>query len=378
MELYFFIVFTLYYVFLLLIIYGWHVKVQHTTNEPLLDMPFTSVIVAVRNEEKNIVRLMKCFEHQTMPRDRFEVLFVDDSSTDNTAAAIEKFVQSSGLKFRLLRNVYHPNLGMSPKKAALQKGIEEAHGELIVMTDGDCWFGKNWLKSMVSPFLQKKVLFSAGPVALRGERNLISKIQSLEFASLIGAGGALINLGYPLMCNGANLAFRKSEFYNVGGYGGFEDKSSGDDVFLMQKIHKLKPGSVAFNMDQLAMVYSYPQRSLSDLIHQRRRWASKWNQYLLPFSWMLAPFLFLHYVTFICCLLAAILSPGFIIKALALIFIKFILDHIFLKKVMDFCKLRLDFRIFLLSEFIYPFYAILIGLAVQFGTYKWKGRKHIS
>lgn len=244
------------------------------------------------------------------------------------------------------------------------------------MTDGDCWIGERWLSSLTNPFLYPKTMFVSGPVALKENRSLLSKIQSIELSSLIGSGAAMIGLGYPLMCNGANLAFRKSAFKYVDGYAGNEDMPSGDDVFLMQKIHRSFPDSIVFQKDQDAVVNTFPQPSISSLIHQRKRWASKWNDYLLPFSWALPIFLVIHYVSFIAGFFVLFINPQFVWSILTLISVKIFLDYLILKKVMFFCNLRFRFWIFLLTEFLYPFYALLIGISVHFGGYEWKGRRH--
>jgi biofilm PGA synthesis N-glycosyltransferase PgaC len=373
MLVYFLINFAIYYIFILFIIYGWE-KIKAPFEYEILDeLSFISVVIAVRNEERNISRLLNRLAKQSFPKGQFEIIIVDDNSEDKTVEEIQKFTIHEQLNIKLLKNDIGANQSKTPKKAALRKGIEASKGDIIVMTDGDCWFGEDWLKSITSAFNNKGTMFVSGPVALKGNNSLLSEIQSLEFSSLIGSGAALIGLNYPLMCNGANLAFRKKVFYEVKGY---EDNTSGDDVFLMQKIHTLFKKSIVFQKDHRSVVYTFPQASVSELIQQRKRWASKWNKYLLPLSWALPVFLFMHYVSFLAAIIAMILAPQFLWEISLLIFFKIILDYIILKKAMVLCKLRLNFWIFLLSEFLYPFYALSIGILVHFGNYRWKGRLH--
>lgn len=376
MLLYFFLIFSLYYIFILLMTYGWNKLSISLTHRSPKDFPQVSIIIAVRNEEKNILKLLHGFSQQSFPINKYELIIVDDDSSDNTMHKIQKFIISNKVNIKLLKSEFQPGCGKTPKKVALQKGIEASKGEIIVMTDGDCWFGEEWLESMTTNFVNEKIMFVAGPVALNGNESLLSKIQVLEFSSLIGSGGALIGFNYPIMCNGANLAFRKKAFYEVNGYDGFEDTSSGDDVFLMQKIHASFKNSIAFQKDPRALVHSSPQRTVSDLINQRKRWASKWNKFILPLSWVLPIFLLIHYVSFIACIIIFFVNPQNSWIAGLLLLTKIILDYGFLKKVMDFCNLRFEFWVFLLSEFLYPFYAITIGISVHFGNYKWKDRFH--
>lgn len=360
-----------------MLLYGWgKTTIQSADHCTSNFSHFVSVIIAVRNEEKNIPELLNCLSSQSYPKDKFEVIIVDDCSEDETTRKIKNAISHGKNNVRLLKTNYKSEINISPKKSALIKGIDASEGDIIVMTDGDCWFGENWIKSMVTAFYNEKTMFVAGSVAVKGNKSLLSKIQTLEFSSLIGTGAALIGLNYPLICNGANLAFRKKAFYKVNGYKGYENNSSGDDVFLMQKIHTLYKKSIAFQKDPRAIVYTLPQQSVSDLIHQRKRWASKWNNYLLPLSWAMPIFIFVHYVSFLAGIILIFLAPHLLWKVGLLILSKIILDYLILKKVMFFCKLRFDFLIFLLSEFLYPFYTLFIGISVHFGNYHWKGRLH--
>jgi len=376
MLLYFFVVFFLYYLIVGLFILGWH----HAGARPVgISKPrteFISIVVPVRNEEKNIANLLAGIERQSLPKDQFELIIIDDQSEDGTVEIINKFIVSGNVATQLRQRELDAKHQKSPKKSALSMGISEARGEIIVTTDGDCRIGDNWLNSMLDAFDQEEVKFVSGPVALQGSNQIFAQIQTIEFASLIGTGGAMINLSYPLICNGANLAFRKSAFNHVGGYHGNIDTSTGDDVFLMQKIHRSFKKSIKFLKDPRALVYSDVEKSLSSLIHQRKRWASKWNKYLLPFSWVLPVFLFVHYLTFFFAIVALFIFPHIFLTIGIMILIKFVADYIFLKKVMNFCKLRLNISMFLLCELLYPFYVVLFGVIVHFGKFTWKGRSY--
>lgn len=376
MLIYFFITFALYYIIIGIFILGWENIETQESDDTLNSLSFVSVVIAVRNEEKNISRLVDCLAHQSVPKNKFEVIIVNDNSTDRTTQIIESFIDSGLLNIQFIQSDYKGNQLVSPKKYALLKAIESSRGEIIITTDGDCWFGKDWIKSMLSSFHIENTMFVSGPVVLRGDDNFLLKIQTIEFASLIGSGGALINLNYPLMCNGANLAFRKSAFYYVDGYKGNIETSTGDDVFLMQKIHQAYNDSIVFIKNQNAIVNTRAQPTLSALINQRKRWASKWNKHLLPISWALPVFLFIHYLSFFASLLVFIhdIKNYWVIGIFILL--KIILDYIFLKKVMDFCKLQNGIWVFFLSEVLYPFYAVFFGIVVHFGKYTWKDRSH--
>jgi cellulose synthase/poly-beta-1,6-N-acetylglucosamine synthase-like glycosyltransferase len=377
MLIYFSIIFSIYYIFTLALLYGWSRSFTHKNGQALGDSDlFISVIVAVRNESENIIRLLSALESQCFPKKYFEVIVVDDGSEDDTIEVIQNFKNTCTINLQLAGIDAERLQCTTPKKAALTAGIAKAQGSIIVTTDGDCWMGKYWLNSLVSGFQDPKTMFVSGPVAIEQGSNLFSRIQSLEFSSLIGSGGALIRLNYPLMCNGANLAFRKEAFEAVGGYDGVSQHASGDDVFLMQKIHANYLGGVAFVKDSKAIVFTRPALTIRELMMQRRRWAAKWNTYSLKLSWILPVFLFVLYLSFLLLVVLPVVRPKLLSMSVFFIAVKFILDFFFLKNVMKFCNLRMGYMVFLITELIYPLYALLIGTIVHFGKWTWKGRKH--
>ena len=97
----------------------------------------------------------------------------------------------------------------------------------------------------------------------------------MEFASLIGVGGASIKLGYPNICNGANLSFRKDSFKHLNGYNGNGHIASGDDEFLLQKFASFNSKGIRFMKDPQALITTIPQKSLIEFYHQRKRWTRK-------------------------------------------------------------------------------------------------------
>jgi cellulose synthase/poly-beta-1,6-N-acetylglucosamine synthase-like glycosyltransferase len=374
MLIYFFIIFSLYYILIGVIYAGWSRGNPQKSRSDANYLPFVSVVIAVRNEAKIISKLINCLIKQSYPKDRFEVIFINDQSEDDTETIIEKLMNQTAIDFRLIQSNYVAGIPLSPKKNALLKGIGHAKGEILALTDGDCWFEKNWLYTIISPFKSELVQFISGPVVLEGNNDLFSKIQTIEFSSLMGTGGAMINLNYPLMCNGANLGIRKSAFIEVNGYDGNMENASGDDVFLMQKIHKAFPRSIRFIKDQDAIVSTSTQENITALMNQRRRWASKWNKYQLSFSWALPVFLFIHYISFIASLI--FLFPSFVVETTIMIIIKIALDYLLLNNFLTFSKHRISIYLFLICEILYPFYAVYFGLASQVGSYRWKGRSH--
>ncbi|HEY4789172.1 MAG TPA: glycosyltransferase, partial [Bacteroidales bacterium] len=118
--------------------YGWE-KLQRfeTTISDASDV-FTSIIVPVRDEEENIKLLLDDLTSQNYPLEQFEIILVDDHSSDNSVQLAKEY-PASNLKIQTLPT------DSNGKKAALRLGIQEAKGELIITTDADCRRGSGWL-----------------------------------------------------------------------------------------------------------------------------------------------------------------------------------------------------------------------------------------
>jgi cellulose synthase/poly-beta-1,6-N-acetylglucosamine synthase-like glycosyltransferase len=340
--------------------------------------PRVSVIVVVRNEEKNIIQLLEDMEKQSFPATHTEVWVVDDHSSDTTAALVAAFSQKATYSLQLLRlaEIVTSSLpGGNYKKKGIELAVARATGELMVCTDGDCRVGNHWLGAIAGFYMHKQPQFISGPVAFYGEEHFFEKLQSVEFASLIGSGAALLQAGIPAMCNGANLAFTKKAFIEVGGYAHTSGTATGDDVFLLQKINRAFPGKALFLQDQQAIVYTKAQKSIPEFVQQRKRWASKWNLYTDLRVSGLAVFIFLSNFCMAVALLLLLTGNYSLRMFLVQIAIKFSAEFVFLTLVLAFLK-KLDFVRFIIPlQGIYFLYVSFFGIITHKKGYFWKGRK---
>ena len=331
-------------------------------------MPGISIVVAARNEEENIESLMHDLAGIAYPIEKFEVIVVNDHSTDATAANVNLMIKelSNARLFDL-------DEGKKGKKEALRLGITEARFEIIVTTDADCHFSNNWLSCLSSYFEQEETKMLVGAVRLAGDHSLFSRMQIIEFVSLVGSTAAAIGLGYPIMCNGANLAFRKNVFKEVRGYEGNLRIASGDDEFLMRKIAHRYPGSIRFLNYYEAVVSSLPQKNIRNFYYQRLRWAGKWRHNSDPVAQFLAVFVFVSQLAFVGLLWNNLIAPD---KTLGLVIGKLFLEGLFIYWVGRFLDRRFDILAFLTLQIIYPFYVTVIGVFSFFAPYGWKGRNY--
>jgi glycosyltransferase involved in cell wall biosynthesis len=333
---------------------------------------FVSVVIPVRNEEAGIGALLQDLAVQDYPAQRFEVLVVDDGSTDQTAARVQAFMPQAPYALRYLDlTKLGPGTG---KKQAVTAGIREARGELLAFTDGDCRLQPGWLQHLAFAYSQRQALFISGPVAFHHPQGVFGKMQVVEFASLIGVGAASLALGKPNMCNGANIAYPKRVFDEVQGFAGNEHIASGDDEFLLHKVFAKYPDRVLFLKAPGATVFTCTQSSLRSFVAQRVRWASKWPAYQ-----QLAPKLMALLVFGVNLLLLAGLASwiGGLLPAwgFGLAFgLKFGVDILFLWPVMAFFHQQRYWPYILLLQLVYVPYVVGVGLASWKRHYHWKGR----
>ena len=271
------IVFSVLYLWLILyFLIGW-VKLNRTVaKEPTRarSQPFISVIIPVRNESAHIQDCLRSVMAQNYPQHLYEIIVIDDYSTDETYTLARDIERDNLLVLSLARYFGDAAEKVPNKKKALTIGVKNAKGELIITTDGDCIMGENWLSTMVGYYQQHSFRFLTGPVMLKPAKGLLGLFQQVDVMNMLGITGGTIANSYPTMCNGANLLYEKKAFIGVDGYKGNTDIPTGDDIFLMQKIEMAFPDSIGFVKERDACVYSRPESTFSDFVAQRVRWTS--------------------------------------------------------------------------------------------------------
>jgi biofilm PGA synthesis N-glycosyltransferase PgaC len=328
-----------------------------------------SVIIPVRNEEATICTLLKEVIEQNYLKDHYEIIIVDDHSDDNTLQVIEETLQHHPfLKITITQS------SLSGKKAALTQGISLAKGDIIVTTDADCHVKPDWLSSINQVFANTNCKMVAGPVAIDAVNTIFSKMQAIEFASVIGVSTSMMAYRKPIMCNGANLAFCKNVFDEVKGYEGNSHIASGDDEFLMRKILKAYPKGVVFNSNPASIVRTSGQPTLKSFLHQRIRWAGKWKH---NSSW-LSKVMALYIIVFLLVVIAipVMFLTGKIDYEITLLLIlgKAFLEWQFISRVTDWLGVRWHWLSFILLQLVYSFYAVGVGIISNFMKAEWKGR----
>jgi cellulose synthase/poly-beta-1,6-N-acetylglucosamine synthase-like glycosyltransferase len=351
---------------LLCLIIGWRRR-QAFQQPKTQDVHLISVLIPARNEEKNILFLLRDLAQQQHVA--FEVIVIDDHSDDETVATVQQFIAHTQGNFRIIRSTLHG------KKHALTQGVECAKGSVIVTTDADCRVSSTWLSTIHIYFQQTEVKMAFGGVTMQQGASFFHDLQAIEFSSLIGSAAASAALGFPMMCNGANVAFRKSVFNEVGGYEENIHIPSGDDEFLMRKIAAHYANGIYFVRHEDAVVTTEPCNTVAQFIHQRLRWAGKWRHNTSVYTVLLAVYVFsVQIITLICFGLLFFADGRLFASALSFLVMKVLLEYVFLRSTCKFLRTRWNSIAFIALQFIYPLYVTGIGIFAHFLPQRWKGR----
>ncbi len=335
-----------------------------------------TVIVPARDEEDNILECLNSILNQTIDKGLFEIIVIDDHSTDRTPDLI-RGLKNERVKLLSLADYIVEGETQSFKKKAIEIAMKQASGDLIVTTDADCIVTENWLELIATFYETQDVKFIAAPVLFHREKNTLQRFQTLDFFGMMCVTGAGIHTGLMNMCNGANLAYEKKAFYAVNGFEGINHLASGDDMLLMQKIAEKYPKKIGFLKNQEAIVRTEAKETLQGFMSQRIRWATKSTSYQ---EWQVTAILAM--VFFCCCstVFTLFLIPFFGMMALQLFLFQFIIksivDFIYLNMMSKWFKKPEAMRGFFISEILHILYIVSVGTAGNFfKEYEWKGRK---
>lgn len=329
------------------------------------ELPTATVIVAARNEEKNISACLEALNNLEYPEGKLEIILVDDKSTDKTGEIISSFI-SGKPKFKKI--VTKKEIGhLKGKTNALAIAIEQAKGEIILTTDADCLVSSSWAKTLASYYNDDVAMVNGFTV--QNAHTLFAGMQHLDFVYLLSVASGTINFNKPLSCIGNNMSFRKSAYYEVGGYENLPFSVT-EDFNLLFAIHKLKKYKIIYPLDVNGLVTTLPCSDVNSLYRQKKRWAvgglkAPLRGYLIMANGWVA-----H--------LAILLLPFFFTSAgLSLFFFKLIIDFLFLFFVLNELKLTSTLKYFFIFEIYYILYVVLLPFAVLPNRkVLWKGREY--
>ena len=339
---------------------------------------FISVLIPARDEQDNITECLQAIVSGNYQKSLFEIIVIDDHSEDETPQYVRDFsVKNPNVRLIELKNYIKLSDNQPFKKRAIEAAIGEARGTLIVTTDADCLAQPNWLNLLAEFYEKTGKRFIAAPVNFHEEKSFFERFQSLDYIGMMGITGAGVEGKFTNMCNGANLAYQKELFYEVGGFKGIDHVASGDDMLLMQKIAKFHPDALGFLKNHAATVFTKAKPTVSEFLSQRLRWASKSSSYTEFFTvFQLAVVFIFCWSMLITLCLSIVYKPIFLILFIFSFSAKTIADYFFLRTMARFFKRTDLMRPFLPPQYIHVLYIIVVGSLANFKkTYMWKGRK---
>ena len=338
------------YLFLFLYIYRHLLRADpyNPENDPGI---LVSVIVPCRNEEKNIEGVLDSLAAQSYPSGLFQVVIADDHSDDNTFRIASSYTRMANLK--VIRN------NGSGKKDAIRTGISNSEGDLIITTDADCRMDSRWIRTIAAYYIDSDPGMIISPVVLRGSSGFFGKFQEIEFLGLQGITAGTALAGHPSMCNGANLSFAR-DLYNDHSGDLRSDIPSGDDIFLLQSVKRGGRAGIKWLESPLAAVTTSSSPNLIHFIRQRARWISKAGSYRDRFTIMLAAVTFFTILLELSLLVAAIISPGYLLTLLMVFVAKSVPDFLILTNTARRYSMPGLMKWFLPAQIIYPFYVIAV------------------
>ena len=335
---------------------------------------FITIVIAVKNESKNIKKLLKSLSNQSYPTKKYEIIICNDKSTDDTLKIMNAYKDK--IKNLKIISINKTPSGWTNKKWALNKAINQSNGEIILQTDGDCIPEEKWIEKMILPFQDKANGFVMGYTPIIKEKNnLMSKLLVFENMVQDAFNMFCVSNNLTISCVGRSIAYRKKYFINVNGYENIKSIISGDDDLLMHKIINFNKCKIKYVISRGSYVYSCAPKSIKEFINQRLRFASKGKLYYDLFFIsselkLILPFLYLVNLSIIFALLIFINNPSFFNFLPFLI--KTFSEGVLLSVFCTTFRFKWDTISFLLLSIFHPFYIIIFSTVAPFKRVIWK------
>lgn len=337
------------------------------------NLPTVSVIIAARNEERNLPRLLQHLQQLDYPQEKLEICIVDDRSSDNSVALLQ--AAKERMPYLKVLHVRDQIKDFAPKKRALDMAIRATHGEIILLTDADCSPPPTWIHATLACYKEE----SAGVIGYSPYRfdkpmpKFLQKMLSLEFFSVAAVAAASAGLGTPATAAGCNLSYRRRTYQRAKGFDGIRHWISGDDDLFILKVAEQKIGTWSYGLSPEAFVPAAAPSTWRAFWNQRIRYAGKGAHYALPFVMLLVAVYLFNVLLAVS--LPALLAgfTAFAFASLLAWLVKSIFEWRFLNKVAKIYRNRDLLKYYLPTALLHPFYIVLFGFMGTFSKFTWRG-----
>ena len=363
LEIIFLILVSGYFIISAVLVIGAKKTFLRLSDEQLLTV---SIVVAARNEEKNILSCLESLDKLIYPEGKLEIIIVDDASNDGTGTIINDFIKEKP-HFKTFKLDENQTGKLKGKVRAMAEGIKISVGEIILTTDADCIVNPFWAKTIASYYVGNVGVVNG--FTSQTVKDSFSGMQAIDFIYLLFIAAGTINLGKPVSCIGNNMSFRKKAYEETGGFENLPFSVT-EDFLLLNSIHKLNKYEVINPLTKDTLVISEPASNFSELFNQKKRWAVGGIDApplgLLLMGWAFLTNLFL------------LMTPFFFSAAwLYLAFFKIVIDYFVLMPVHQRLGLQKNLKYFPVFQIYYILYIIILPFALIFSKkVVWKGRKY--
>ena len=326
-------------------------------------LPPISIIICARNEAENLSKNLPSILNQEY--DSFEVIVVNDASTDETSEVLNGFV----LRYEHLRIINIADKKILGKKGALAAGIEAAKHEWLLLTDADCYpsGSKNWILGMIKGVDAKEIGLGYAPYEKRdGFLNTFIRYETV-WTAIQYMGFALA--GEPYMGVGRNMIYMKKLYEKVGGFQKHAHIASGDDDLFINSVISRKNFSIILNPETFML--SEPQTRWNAYFTQKKRHFSTATSYTLKHKMMLGTLSASHFFYFVTAVSLLALKISTIFVLLGLVVRTLVMWFFYGKILRRFHEHNLILWIPLL-DVVYVFFYLFFLPALMIKTRKWR------
>lgn len=257
------------YLILLLMIFITQIKlIKNKESINQTEWPNISILVAARNEEKNILKCVQSLNELKYPKDKIEILIGNDDSQDNTAKIIQEFIIDKP-HFKLF-NFNAENLSKTRGKArVLSLLIQNASSNYYLITDADITVNSLWANEMIKELTSHNHGLVAGTTMIQSN-TYFGHLQRLDWLYFKGIIKLFSEINNPLTAVGNNMCISKKAYESVGGYENIPFSITEDYALFKAIRDKGFSTSQLFNSESI--VYSAPVDNFKTLMNQRKRW----------------------------------------------------------------------------------------------------------
>jgi len=303
----------------------------------------------------------------------------------STEAATAEAASTEAGSAQAASNGGAPGSAVRHKAAALRQGVAVSTGDVIVSTDADCTVGKRWIRTMVSSCTEKTPYVS-GPIRYQWKERWFERFQALEMAALVAVGGGSLGAGFATICNGANVAVRRSLLESPST---LESPSNGSaprvadevasgvaaDEVLMQHVAYATDRSPVFQAHPDAIVETEGVSSFREYLHQRARWAWMGSRYPHLIPRLVSMFAWTLHAVLLGLGLGAVFIPGWQPVVVGALIAKMSVDGALIAPATRHLGSGDLLRSFVPASLLWIPVVVTVGILGTFGSVEWKGRR---